>query len=79
VKPTQQQLLRNLQDAGCTDQMIQQYFRLREAGRTKEQICLLFRHRAALLDRLHQDQKQIDCLDYLIFQIREGRQNPPEK
>lgn len=79
MKPTQQQLLQNLQDAGCTDQMIQQYFRLREAGRTKEQICLLFRHRATLLDRLHQDQKQIDCLDYLIFQIREGRQNPPEK
>ena len=79
MKPTQQQLLQNLQDAGCTDQIIRQYVQLGEAGRTKEQLRLLFRHRAALLDRLHQDQKQIDCLDYLIFQIREGRQNPPEK
>ncbi len=52
--------------------MIRQYFRLAESGREKEQIRLLYRRRAALLDRLHQNQKQIDSLDYLIYQMEQS-------
>ena len=56
-----------------TEKTLGQIFRLAEAGNTKEQLRLLYRHRAALLDRLHQDQKQIDCLDYLIYRIQNIR------
>ena len=74
MKPTQQQLLlRNLRDAGCTDETIRQYFHLGEGGHIKEQLQLLARHRAALLDRLHQNQKEIDCLDYLIYQMEQKK------
>ncbi len=75
MKLTRQRLLlRNLQDAGCGEEMIRQYFRLEEAGYQKEQLRLLYRHRAVLLDRLHQDQNQIDCLDYLIYEIKRQEQ-----
>lgn len=30
---------------------------------------LLQKHRRSLLDNLHRDQKQIDCLDYLLFMM----------
>ncbi len=74
MKPTPKQLLlRNLRDAGCDETAIQQYFRLEETGNVKGQLCLLFRHRAVLLDRLHQDQNKIDCLDYLIYQTEQKK------
>lgn len=34
-----------------------------------EGLKLLSSHRRLLLDRLHKDQKQIDCLDYMVYQL----------
>lgn len=65
----EEKILRNLKDAGCGDDVIEKYFQLRKAGRTKEQIKLLSVHRAALLDRVHVGQKMIDCLDYLVYEL----------
>lgn len=74
MKLTQLQFLpENLRDAGCSQETIRQYLHLAETGNVKEQLRLLYRHRAALLDRLHQDQKQIDCLDYLIYQMEQQK------
>ena len=70
--PTADQLLlRNLKDAGCTKD-IQEFFRLGQEGRQQEQLRLLATHRATLLDRLHVSQRQIDCLDYLVYQMNYG-------
>ena len=41
----------------------------------QEQLRLLRQHRAALLDRLHVSQRQIDCLDYLIYHMEERNGN----
>lgn len=60
-------LLRNLKDAGCGESVIEQYFKLREAGKKTEQLRLLSVHRASLLDRVHVSQQMIDCLDYLMY------------
>lgn len=30
---------------------------------------MLSGHRDALLDRIHRDERRIDCLDYLIYRI----------
>ncbi len=32
-------------------------------------IRLLRRHRQTLLDRIHKEEAQISCLDYLVFQL----------
>lgn len=33
-------------------------------------LVLLEKHRKKLLDAVHENQKKIDCLDYLIYQVR---------
>ncbi len=63
--------LQNLKDADCTTDIISRFFQLEECGKITEQLRLLFAHRKFLLDKLHKSQKQIDCLDYLIFNIQQ--------
>ena len=36
----------------------------------KEGIHLLQKHRNTLLDRVHESQKKIDALDFLLFKLR---------
>ena len=70
---TDQFLIRNLKDAGCQEEEIQRFLQLGQEGKRREQLRLLSMHRAALLDQLHVSQRQIDCLDYLVYQIGKGR------
>ncbi len=65
-------VLQNLKDADCNAELISQFFRMEEAGKVSEQLRLLYRQRKILLERLHLNQKQIDCLDYLIFCINQN-------
>ena len=66
---TERLLIRNLKDAGCGETDIQLFLKLGQAGRRRDQLRLLATHRAALLDQLHVSQRQIDCLDYLVYQM----------
>lgn len=71
---TQKQiLLRNLKDAGCDETSIKRYLKLGAEGKEKEQYRLLSAHRAVLLDQIHENQKKLDCLDYLIYSIKTQR------
>ncbi len=65
------QILQNLKDAGCDAETIEKFFKLSHC----EKIKLLTQHRMKLLDTLHKYQKKIDCLDYLIFTIRQAKNN----
>lgn len=66
-------ITQNLKDAGCSSQVIDQFFELSERHNTDGQFRLLMKHRSLLLDRIHTDQKQIDCLDYLIYRMKKER------
>lgn len=59
----------NLIDAGCDPQTIKLCMTIVKNGRYAQMLPLLARHRAALLETVRSGQKQIDCLDYLIYQI----------
>lgn len=63
--------LRNLKDANCNRNLISKFFLFEKNGKTMEQLRLLAVHRKNLLDKLHKSQERIDCLDYLIFKIKE--------
>lgn len=63
---------RNLRDAGCCDEFIREFTELGRGGREAEQRRLLAKRRAELLDELHESQRCIDCLDYLIYMRRRG-------
>ena len=68
--PERTRLLRNLKDAGFDEATIQKYMELQKAGRRQEQYRLLALHRAVLLDQVHTNQHMIDCLDYLVYEIK---------
>lgn len=70
--PEEAQIRQNLKDAGCDEAAIQKFFQLQNEGKTKELLRLLSLHRAALLDCIHTSQHRIDCLDYLIYSIKQA-------
>lgn len=70
---TPSQIAQNLKDAGCTDEVIQIFLVDLEQGKTTEGMKLLEHHRRQLLVGLHLWQKKIDCLDYLIYQMKKDR------
>lgn len=69
---SQEGIVQTLVDAGCTKETIAAFLKAAEAGQTEESIRLLRQHRCALLDILHKKQRQIECLDYLLYQLRKS-------
>jgi len=67
-------LSQNLKDAGIDTGAIKKFLSLEEANRTAEQLKLLAKHREILLKTYHEDQKKIDCLDFLIFNLRQRKE-----
>ena len=57
----------NLRDAGCSEELIEQYA---SAASGCARICLLTQYRRELLGNIHSEQKKLECLDYLIYQLR---------
>lgn len=64
---------RNLKDAGCCYSMICEYLGLCKAGSKEKKLQLLENYRRELMECLHEAQKKIDCLDYLIYKIRNDK------
>lgn len=58
-----------LQDADCPDAFIQQFFAAMETDNVTDQLRLLRTQRCRQLDRLHEEEKKLDCLDYLRYQL----------
>jgi uncharacterized protein Smg (DUF494 family) len=69
----QEMLLQNLKDAGCDQQTIKNCLALFQQKNTSEMKRLLAKHKQKLLETIHIHQKEIDCLDYLIFRLDQSR------
>ena len=59
---------RNLLDAGCSNESAAYVDRLYQAGRISDALHEMKVIRCDLMDELHQSQRRVDCLDYLIRQ-----------
>ena len=66
-------LHQNLTDAGCGAQAIARCMELARPGDPRALLAALTRHRSGLLESVRTGQRQIDCLDYLIYQIQNGK------
>ena len=66
---TQGILRQNLLDAGCGSDTVQRCMALAQTKNTPELMRILAQHRRALLDTIHQSEKRIDCLDYLVYKL----------
>lgn len=69
----EQAVVANLADAGCDNEQIEQFMDFLKSGRKEAGLSLLAKHRRFLLDCYHVEQKKIDCLDYLIYQINQNQ------
>lgn len=65
-----EKLIQNLKDSNCSEDLIAEIVTLDNKGEISNELKLLERHRKNLLEKLHQNQKYIDNLDYLIFNFR---------
>lgn len=65
----EQALIQNLKDAGCDCKIIEAFVEDFRQNKIAEGLKLLAIQRRSLLENLHKKQKQIDCLDYLVYQL----------
>lgn len=63
-------VIQNLKDAGCTQEMMECILTHLDEDDMEELLKLLEHHRSCLLGMVHEREKQIDCLDYLVYQIK---------
>ncbi len=61
-------ILTNLEDAGCEAEELKRARQLYEAGDTEALIRYFRKCRCSRMDELHESQRKVDCLDYLIRQ-----------
>lgn len=62
-------VIQNLKDAGCAQDIIECCMDCMEQGKKNELLKRLEEHRKDLLQKVHEEEKHIDCLDYLVYQI----------
>ena len=62
-------LIKNLKDAGCDAKTIEKFMSDLQKGKEESGLKQLAIHRKKLLDSIHKEQKRIDCLDYLVYQM----------
>ena len=65
----QQDLVLNLKAAGFEEEQTRAYLAAWTQENIPEQLRLLSVKRKSLLEQIHQEEKQIGCLDYLVYQI----------
>ena len=62
-------LHQNLIDAGCSRELVETCMEFAKADQWNRILSLLAGQRVNLLDSVHDGQKQIDCLDFLVYSI----------
>ena len=58
-----------LQEADCPDEFIQQFLIAMDTENVNNQLCLLRAQRSRQLNRLHEEEKKLDRLDYLRYKL----------
>ncbi len=49
--------------------------RLYGNGRVQDAVKTLRKHRCTLMDRLHESQERVDCLDFLVWRMEKAVNN----
>ena len=70
---------RNLIAVGCSDQSAAFVNQLVQAGRLTDAIHEMKVIRCGLMEHLHQSQRKVDCLDYLIRQTEKEIKSTKER
>lgn len=68
-------VIQNLKDAGCDTDTITAFIDNLKDDRTEEGMRLLASYRRSVLEKLHREQKKLDCLDYLVYKIEKEKKS----
>lgn len=71
LNESSESIIQNLKDAGCDSETIENFMADLQKGKRANGLKRLAVHRKKLLASLHREQKCIDCLDYLVYQMKE--------
>jgi hypothetical protein len=63
-----EKVILNLQDADCPQELVDQFL---QENDPEKRLRLLSVHRRHLLDGIHDGQRKLDILDYLIFTMKQ--------
>lgn len=72
LNESSESIIQNLKDAGCDSETIENFMADLQKGKRANGLKRLAVHRKNLLASLHREQKCIDCLDYLVYQMRKA-------
>lgn len=67
-------VMQNLKDAGCTQEMMDCIMAHLDQDDMEELLQMLEEHRCCLLGMVHEREKEIDCLDYMVYQIKRNKE-----
>lgn len=68
-------IIENLKDAGCDNKQIQELLELYKNGEKEKVHKILDKHRKYVLNKVHKREKQIDCIDYFIYQMERKKKD----
>ena len=74
MKEELEKILTNLSDAGCGSEELEKARKLYEAGDMEVLIRHFRRCRCSRMEELHESQRKVDCLDFLIRQTAKTNQ-----
>lgn len=66
---TKDDIAQNLRDAGCSAAVSDDFMEQRDFRNVFEQRKILDAQRNILLENIHASQKNLDCLDYLVYRL----------
>lgn len=69
-KTIKEDIIQNLKDAGCKKELILEIIEFYDKGKKERIQEKLQVHRRKILDNEHKAQKQIDCLDFFLYQMK---------
>lgn len=67
---SKEEMLENLKEAGCTNKQIQEVMKLYQEGKNLDVEKKLEHNRRKILEAVHKQEKQIECLDYFLYQLK---------
>ncbi len=75
VYKSEDDIIQNLKDAGCSSKQIKELMELYREGKKDKIYSIMEKHRYEVLNNIHKNEKQIDCIDYFIYQMKRGETN----
>ena len=74
-----EQLIQGLSDAGCSAEAARKIGALFETGSYDEMLHQMKKQRCVLVDQMHESQRRVDCLDFLIRQTEKEIKTTTER